>query len=227
MNAGDFDARELPSLHQRIFVLRELIALWNVRVEIVLAVEFSEVREFRADCHADTKNMFDSLFVYDRQSSWMAHTNRADVRIWRRIERIVLRIAKHLRLRAKLCVDLKADCWNVFRHRNQLYLTENLHQAVLQTLYLLVLYHRCIEHVWIELFRFFYFLSQSFLIYEVCLGKNDDLLFLREVIGVVLELLPDRLVSSLDIFVLKRDAVKNHLRARDVTEKFVSEALTL
>ncbi len=116
VDTGERNAVDRTAFHQWICKLANLVALGNVRVEIVLTVEFGEISQRATDRHTDAKHMFDCFFVDGRQGARMAHTNGTDVLVRPLFVGIVLRVAEHLRLRLELDVNLEADGWFVVRH---------------------------------------------------------------------------------------------------------------
>src|SRR5690606_38153941 len=92
--------------------------LRDIRIEIVLAVEFGEIGELCADGRADAENRLDRFLVYDRQGPGMAHAYRTYVRIRFSRERIVLAIAEHLSCGLELGMDLEADGCGIGLHRD-------------------------------------------------------------------------------------------------------------
>src|SRR3989344_6587568 len=95
MDAGDTYAQKLPAGHERLVVLRDLVALRQVGVEIVLAVELGYGRDLAAQSQSDLQNMRHRLLVYGRQSPRVAEANRADVRVWPCRLWIVPGVAEH------------------------------------------------------------------------------------------------------------------------------------
>src|SRR4051812_44535364 len=106
MNTGEGDAGELATRDKRIFVLTDLIAFRNIRVEILLSIPLGEIGNsvFPAAGYrmTDFQYVFDRLMVEHRQSSRVRHTNRTNIHIWPFLVRVVRACAKHLALRGKL-----------------------------------------------------------------------------------------------------------------------------
>ena len=100
---------------QRPIVLGDLIALGQVRIEVVLA------REHRRRLHRAAERMrrphreLDGALVQDRQRARQSQADRADVGVRRRSERRAA-AAEDLAGGQQLAVDFKADNWLERRH---------------------------------------------------------------------------------------------------------------
>src|SRR5262249_28050541 len=90
-------------------VLRDLIALGQVRVKVVLTVELGKLRYLAVQRQRGHDRVLDRLLIDDGERPWKAHTNWAVVGIGRRVRVIGRTPAKHLALSQQLRVDLKAD----------------------------------------------------------------------------------------------------------------------
>ena len=91
---------EPPAAAQRLVVLADLVALGQVGIEVVLAVEDRARRELAAEREADHQPRSGSApRVDDRQRPGQAEADRAGVRV-RRLAEGQLAAAEHLRARA-------------------------------------------------------------------------------------------------------------------------------
>ena len=97
-----------PPLRQRDVVLADLVALRQVGVEVVLAVEDRARRDLALERRGDHQRVADRLLVGHRQRPGMAEADRAgvDVRLVAERQRAA---AEHLRPRRELDVDLEPD----------------------------------------------------------------------------------------------------------------------
>ena len=117
MGPGDGDGerpvrgveRQPAERGQRQVVLADLVALGQVRVEVVLAVPASGGRRGRLDRGAGRQDVLDRAPVDDRQRTRQPEADRADARVrWGAV--VVGRAAaEHLRRRPQLAVDLDPD----------------------------------------------------------------------------------------------------------------------
>ena len=82
MDALEGHAGKLAVGNQRIFVLADLVTLGDIRIEIFLTVPFGEIGYLAIHGRADREDALDGLLVQYRQCTWMAQTDRADIRIW-------------------------------------------------------------------------------------------------------------------------------------------------
>src|SRR5690606_1438141 len=65
----------------RLLVLRDLVALWQIRIEIVFAVEDRLQVDLRLKAEAGANSLAHALFVDDRQHAGHGGVDEADVRI--------------------------------------------------------------------------------------------------------------------------------------------------
>ncbi len=108
VHAVDAHVAEVPATAQGLVVLADLVALGEVGIEVVLAVEDRPRRELAPERHADHQAEVDRLRVGDRQRARQAEADLARARVRRLAER-QRAAAEHLRPRAELDVDLEAD----------------------------------------------------------------------------------------------------------------------
>ena len=103
--AGD---RELAAPGEREVVLADLVALGQVGIEVVLAVEDRALRDLAAEREPDHQPVVHGLRVQRRQRARVAEADgaRARVRLLAERQRAA---AEHLRARRELDVDLEAD----------------------------------------------------------------------------------------------------------------------
>jgi len=87
------------TLRERHVVLRNLIILGHVRIEVILAVELRERRNFGIECNASRDHMLDRFFIGDGQRAGERQTNRTDFGVGFTTELVGTR-AKHLRARS-------------------------------------------------------------------------------------------------------------------------------
>src|SRR3989344_4437631 len=113
-DGGDTYAQKLPAGHERLVVLRDLVALRQVGVEIVLAVEFADRRDFAAQGQADLQDVLHGLLVDGRQGTRVAEAHRADVHVRTFFLWVIQAVAKHPGLGLQLRMDLQADGRDVF-----------------------------------------------------------------------------------------------------------------
>src|SRR5262249_59743681 len=102
---ADLDA---AAVAQRLVVLRDLIALGQVGIEVVLAGEAREAADARADGEAEPDRQLDGLLVQDRQRSGQAEDRRVGLAVRRAAERR-RRGREQLRRGRELDVALEAD----------------------------------------------------------------------------------------------------------------------
>src|SRR4051794_8194795 len=104
----DAHVAELPVAAKRNVVLRDLVALREVRIEVVLAVEDRAWRDLAAECQRDHQTEVHRLGVRDRQRAGVSQADRAgvDVRI---VAERQLTAAEHLGARPELHMDLETD----------------------------------------------------------------------------------------------------------------------
>ncbi len=87
----------------------ELVALRDVGVEIILAVELGEVGEPPSERESDAKHMTDGFLVHHGERAGMSHADRADVHVRPHLVGVVLRITEHLRPRLQFSMDFEAN----------------------------------------------------------------------------------------------------------------------
>ena len=105
-----------PAEAERLVVLGDLVALRQVGVEVVLAVEDRARRELRLERHPDHQAEVHGARVRHRQAPRQAEADRAGVRVGGISER-QLAAAEHLRAGLQLDVDLQADHGLELAHR--------------------------------------------------------------------------------------------------------------
>ena len=108
MHAVDADLPERPAAAQRLVVLGDLVALGQVGIEVVLAVEDRARRELGAEREPDHQPEVHGARVGDRQAAGQPQADRAGARVGRLAEG-QLAAAEHLRRGRELDVDLQAD----------------------------------------------------------------------------------------------------------------------
>src|SRR5215204_1497884 len=72
---------QLATDTERHIVLRDLVTLGEVRIEVVLAVEFAIWRNRAPEREPGAKDRFNGCLIDDRQCARQAHANRTDVGI--------------------------------------------------------------------------------------------------------------------------------------------------
>jgi hypothetical protein len=115
VHAVDAHVAEAPALAERLVVLADLVALGEVGIEVVLAVEDRPRREVAAQREADHEPEVDRPGVRARQRAGESEADRAGARV-RRLAEGQLAAAEHLRPRRELDVDLQADDGLVLAH---------------------------------------------------------------------------------------------------------------
>ena len=108
VHAVDAHVAEVARGPQRNVVLADLVALRQVRIEVVLAVEDRARRDLAVERHRDHQREVHRLGVRHRQRARMAEADRAGVRV-RLVAEGERAAAEHLGLRPQLDVDLDAD----------------------------------------------------------------------------------------------------------------------
>jgi hypothetical protein len=93
---------------ERLIVLRDLIALRQVGIEVVLPREDRVLVDAAAERQRRARAQFDGPAVQHRQRARQAEAHRAHVRIRRRAE-AGRTAAEDLRVGEELCVDLEPD----------------------------------------------------------------------------------------------------------------------
>src|SRR3989344_4735489 len=107
---------EFPTSDERVLVLTNLIPLRNVRIEITLAIEFSKIGDGPPDRGTDAYDMSHCLAINDGERPRVRHADGTDVYVRPRLVGVVLRVAKHLRPRLQLRMNLETDGWSKFTH---------------------------------------------------------------------------------------------------------------
>ena len=100
--------RERPVDAERLVVLGDLVALGQVGIEVVLAVEDGVLDDLAAEGVAEQDRHLDRAPVRDRQRARVREADRAGARVLGR-EVLELAAAEHLRPRLQMDVDLEAD----------------------------------------------------------------------------------------------------------------------
>ncbi len=100
--------RQRTLAHQRMVELRNLVALRQVGVEVVLAVEPAPAVDRRLDRHPGAHRLADALAVGHRQHARHRRVDEGDLRVRLRPERGG-GAREQLRVRRNLRMDLEAD----------------------------------------------------------------------------------------------------------------------
>ena len=108
--------RHLATRAQGQIVLRDLIILRHVRIEIILAIEFTERRNFAAEHQSRQHRQAQRLVIHHRQRARQAETDRTGQRIRLR-PKLDRASAKHLRARLQLDVYFETDRDQIFHTR--------------------------------------------------------------------------------------------------------------
>jgi hypothetical protein len=108
VHAMDANLTQPPRRRERDVVLADLVALRQVRVEVVLAVEDGAGRHLAFERGGNLQRIADRLLVWNRQDPGVSQADRAGVHV-RLIPEGELATAEHLRPRPELNVDLEAD----------------------------------------------------------------------------------------------------------------------
>ena len=105
-----------PAVHsQRLLVLRDLIALGQIGIEIILTREDAGVLHLAFQRQSDTDGKFDGSLIHDRQRARHARTDGTNRTVGRRGSAVHnLAAAEHLRLRLEFSVDFESDNRFVF-----------------------------------------------------------------------------------------------------------------
>src|SRR5262249_23002982 len=106
--------RDAAALAERPVELADLVALRQVAVEVVLAVELAPRCDLGAERERGAHGERERLLVEDRQGARLSGAARAGQRVRRRAEP-VLAAAEELRARVELAVDLEPDDGDPFR----------------------------------------------------------------------------------------------------------------
>src|SRR5437588_661643 len=99
---------ERASPTQRLVVLGYLVPLWEVGIEVVLAVKDRALGQVRAERQADHEAEMDGALVRDRQAARKPQADRACVRV-RLLAEGQLAAAEHLGRRSQLYMDLEPN----------------------------------------------------------------------------------------------------------------------
>jgi hypothetical protein len=108
VHAVDAHVAQVPAPAQGLVVLGDLVALGQVGIEVVLAVEDRPRGEVAAERQTDHQAVVDRLGVGDRQRPREAEADRAGARV-RRLAEAQRAAAEHLRPGGELDVDLQPD----------------------------------------------------------------------------------------------------------------------
>ena len=119
-------------LCERLVVLRDLVALREVRIKVVLAREDTALVDRAAERLGRESRKLNGLPVQHRQSSGQAKAHGADVRV-RLAAVLVLAAAEGLRLRQQLDVDLESDDRLIFGEDLGRETGKNRHKRILST----------------------------------------------------------------------------------------------
>ena len=109
MHTRDGDTSEFTARDEWMFVLTDLIALRNVRIEITLAIELGVVGKFAVDCRTDTKTCCTASRLIVGSVPGCAIQIGQTFAFGCGFVRVVHGVAEHLGLRAELRVDLETD----------------------------------------------------------------------------------------------------------------------
>src|SRR3989344_9139773 len=101
--------RDKTATREWIFVLRNLISLWQIWVKIIFAVKLAFIGNLCAERKSYRNNFANRIFVGDRKRSWMREAHRAYIFVWLCFICIVFTTAKHLARSGKLRVYFKTD----------------------------------------------------------------------------------------------------------------------
>ena len=118
----------LPAKAQRLVVLRYLVALRQIRIVVILAVELGKLPHLAAAGEHCAKGLLNRLPVGIGQSAGPAETDRADIGIGLRPEP-VLAAAEHLRPGVQLDMDLESNYHLIGRVLERIELLFSAHQA--------------------------------------------------------------------------------------------------
>src|ERR1700685_1520994 len=99
-------------LGQRLVVLRNLVALGQVRIEIILACKNRSLIDAAIQSHRRERGELDRFAVQYRQSSRHAQADGTDIGIWRSAKARGAG-AENLRSGQKLDVNFESDDWLV------------------------------------------------------------------------------------------------------------------
>mmetsp|Transcript_8573 Transcript_8573/g.14040 ORF Transcript_8573/g.14040 Transcript_8573/m.14040 type:complete len:205 (-) Transcript_8573:111-725(-) len=108
-SAPNYDV-DMPLLCNGQVILRDLIVFGKVWIEVLLAVKLAEWRNLTVQCQASLDSKFNHSPVENGQYAWVAETNWAYVRIWRRS--VLCRApTEGLGICTQLYVHLYTDDW--------------------------------------------------------------------------------------------------------------------
>src|SRR3989338_4054212 len=116
MHARYLDAVQFSARDERVLVLRELVALRQVGIKIVLAVEFRVICEFCLESKPYPQNVPYSFRIDYGECAWMGHAYGADIHVGLRRVCVVLGAAKHLGFGFQFCMDFEAYSRDIFAH---------------------------------------------------------------------------------------------------------------
>ena len=119
VHAVDPNFLQPPVARERDVVLGDLVALGQVGIEVVLAVEDGARRDVAVERQRDHQTEVHGLRVRDRERARVAQADRAGVRVGRVAEG-QRATAEHLRARGELHVDLQPDHGLVLTLRHRL-----------------------------------------------------------------------------------------------------------
>lgn len=105
MNTSDVHTSEHATRDDGVLVLTDLVALWDVRVEVVFTVELGEVGDVGIHSQTYLDHVLDRLGVRNWQGARVSHTDGAGVFIRDALERDIGAGAPHFRLGLHLSVD--------------------------------------------------------------------------------------------------------------------------
>ncbi len=100
--------QQLPFTHQRVVELADLVALRQIGIEVVLAVEPRPLVDLRLDRHAGAHRLADALAIGHGQHAGHCRIDEADLRIGLGTEGS-RRAAEQLGVGGDLRMDLEAD----------------------------------------------------------------------------------------------------------------------
>src|ERR1700760_3243477 len=107
VTAREFD-RDLALAHDRRLVLADLIALRQIRIEVVLAVEPRAQIDLRIEAETAAHRLADALLVDHGQHAWHRRVDQRDMRV-RLAAKLRRGAGKQFRLRGDLGVNLQPD----------------------------------------------------------------------------------------------------------------------
>ncbi len=116
MHARNRNTIQEASAHKRILVLADLVPLWNIRVEVALAIELAVIGKRAAKRRSNAKHVAHCFLVYCWDGPRMRKADRTGKRVRLLFIRIIATLAEHLGRCLEFCVDLKAYGWSVVTH---------------------------------------------------------------------------------------------------------------